>query len=146
MKALTLFQAFLLLTALSVSAPALADNAGTNLEAAVEINKGEIEATCSAICDDGGQISCTGDACNAENSNCDAGVQGHVECDGTYTYCGLCKPVPECIENDRKFIFIDECCAENGQYQRFYRCINGQWVYQGLLCKPVIHCEDPMPQ
>jgi hypothetical protein len=55
-----------------------------------------------ASCGDGTYVSCYGysstTSCSAADRDCDAGVQGHVKCDGVKTKCPVACPVipPDC--------------------------------------------------
>lgn len=52
-----------------------------------------VKSTCTAYCWDGSQVSgsCPGGTCTAQDSNCDAGIQGEVRCNGV-----LCASCPAC--------------------------------------------------
>ena len=92
-------------------------------------------AVCSADCEDGSTISCSGSSCSAQDQNCDLDIQGHVICDGIIRdRCDVCEPV--CEENDTRQV-RDGCCQGSGyekQQWRFDECVNGQWEVQSWSC------------
>jgi hypothetical protein len=48
------------------------------------------QAYCVATCTQSPNVSCSGNSCSAVNQNCASCVQGYVQCDGVYQYCGEC--------------------------------------------------------
>ena len=74
---------------------------GTNIHSRPAIH-GKALCFAQASCGDGTYVSCYGysstTSCSAADRNCDAGVQGHVKCDGVKTKCPVACPVipPDC--------------------------------------------------
>ncbi len=93
-------------TALGPSAPAVTVQPGAMLElgslapyfsrtAVAQARGGEIpppsqQATCTATCGDGSNVTCTGNTCTAVNQDCSTDSGGYVDCDGTRTSCPVC--------------------------------------------------------
>jgi hypothetical protein len=69
-------------------APASAPEAAP---APIALGKKEIEmnATCTAVCQYGGNVSCSGSSCSAVNQSCSA-QRGYATCDGFTYYCAAC--------------------------------------------------------
>ncbi len=51
---------------------------------------GNQRAYCQANCWNGSTPSCSGTSCSAQDSNCSAGIRGHVTCNGITTFCPAC--------------------------------------------------------
>lgn len=49
-----------------------------------------LKSTCMANCWTGSTVTCSGNICNAANSACSSGEQGHCTADGVTTYCPAC--------------------------------------------------------
>jgi len=86
--------------------------------------------SCSATanCWDGSQVSCSftgaGGTCTATDSNCDAGVRGSVNCNGTVTSCPQCPcGTPNCCQ-----------CDATGDCFACCRCDGGGAAHCALLC------------
>jgi hypothetical protein len=94
---------------------------------------GQITAFCQANCASG-TVSCSGSVCSAYNRNCPY-EQGHVVCDGAYTWCPT--SCPECTNGQILWEPTGACCDGLTEKDK-YKCISETWVYQGTFCKPPI--------
>lgn len=103
---ITLFSALTLTLAAGLTPPAAAPPAGPQSVAAPACRTASAPAVaapglegaefvfsfCQADCTEGPDVSCEGASCSAVNQNCSTGTQGHVQCDGNYTFCPSCPP------------------------------------------------------
>lgn len=96
---------------------------------------------CTATADCGGGVilSCQGsgqttNTCSGQDRNCSLGLQGFVECNGSYTYCGSACCSPACTPGQTRWVQSGCCCdfAIPRTRQREQRCnSNGCWENTG---------------
>lgn len=72
---------------------------------------GGTRATCSARCNNGSTISCTGSSCSGQDANCPTAA-GFVRCNGVTTNCPSCPGSGPCPVNSCNYVFdkLNYCC------------------------------------
>jgi hypothetical protein len=71
------------------------DDGGERLELDDVVARPQPDATCTAVCNSGITVSCTGSSCSAVNASCPS-QQGYVTCGTRTVYCPSCPPPPGC--------------------------------------------------
>jgi hypothetical protein len=89
------------------------------------------KATCTALCGDGSNVSCSGSSCTAVNANNCPTELGHVTCDGFTTTCGS-STCPICGQN---FCTGEDACANT-------QCAGCEYTYtcNTTTCTDHCHC------
>lgn len=86
----------------------------------------------TASCD-GYSINCSvsGTGCSGHDRACPS-FQGHVTCNGVTTWCEPACPV--CNDGQIMWQPTGGCCNDLTEKDK-YKCVGGQWEYQGTFCK-----------
>lgn len=103
------------------------------------------KALCQASCGSGTYVSCSYEppsTCVAVDRNCTSNQRGYVTCNGVTTYCPTTCATP-CTEGTLRYLWSGYCCDEGGKERHQQQCVNGQWVYTGVVacggpCGPII--------
>jgi hypothetical protein len=84
------------------------------------------KATCTANCQFGGAVSCSGTVCNGVNASCSS-EPGHVTCDGVTTSCPAC-----CTGTGRQLACCQ--CDQTGDCTTCCRCDGGTVGHCAIVC------------
>jgi hypothetical protein len=84
------------------------------------------KAMCTATCQFGGTVSCSGTVCNGVNAACSA-EPGHVTCDGVTTSCPAC-----CTGTGRQLACCQ--CDQTGDCEACCRCDGGTIGHCAIIC------------